>query len=118
LRLRVLQGVGEGRGAMVYDVRHARPFNLRNVVQNQPENVVLNEERVCPRFEHKVLHKGLWRVIVRLKLAENVDKNSSVEHRLAVDGRDKVGDLLEGERLQLLHDLGDALHLLALEREQ
>ena len=53
-----------------------------------------------------------------LKLAENVDKNSSVEHRLAVNGRDEVGDLLEGERLQLLHDLGDALHLLALEREQ
>jgi len=88
------------------------------MVQRQSEDVVLNEPGVVGRTQKEALGKTVWLIFVSLKLAKNVDKNSSVEHRLAVNGRDEVGDLLEGERLQLLHDLGDALHLLALEREQ
>ena len=40
-----------------------------------------------------------------LQLAKNVDEDPAVEHRLAVDGRDEVGNLLEAQPVDLLHDL-------------
>ena len=49
-----------------------------------------------------------------LELPQNVDKDPSVEHRLAVHGSDEVSNLLEGEGLYLLHYLHCSLHLLAL----
>jgi len=84
-------------------------------MENQSKNVVLNEERISSWFEDKVLHERLGRIVVRLKLAKNIDEDSAVEHRLAIDRGDEMGDFLEGQRLQLLHDLHGALHLLTLE---
>ena len=46
---------------------------------------------------------------VHLELPQHIDQDAAVEHGLAVDSSDEVGDLLEGQRLQLLHDLGGAL---------
>jgi len=68
-----------------------------NIVENQPEHVMLDEERVVGRLENKVLHEGLRNVLVRLKLAKNVDEDSAVKHWLAVHRRDQVGNFLEGE---------------------
>ncbi len=56
--------------------------------------------------------------LTNLELPEYVDEYAAVEGGLAVDGGDLAGDLLEGERGHLLHDLGGALHLLTLERHQ
>ena len=53
-----------------------------------------------------------------LELSEDVDEDSAVEGGLAVDRGDEVGDLLEGQRVDLLHDLHRALHLLPLEAHQ
>jgi len=89
-----------------------------NIMENQPEHVMLDEERVVARLENEVLHEGLWNVLVRLKLAKNVDEDPSVKHWLTVHRRDQVGNFLEGKGAQLLHDLGTPLHLLALEGEQ
>jgi len=68
-----------------------------NIVENQPEHIMLDEERVVGRLENKVLHEGLRNVLVRLKLAKNVDEDSAVKHWLAVHRRDQVGNFLEGE---------------------
>jgi len=68
-----------------------------NIVEDEPEHVMLDEERVVARLENEVLHEGLWNVLVRLKLAENVDEDSAVKHWLAVHRRDQVGNFLEGE---------------------
>jgi hypothetical protein len=87
-------------------------------VDDEPEHVVLDEEAVGARLEDKRLGERLWRVVVCLKLSEDVDEYSSVECGLAVDGRDEVGNLLKGQRRDLLHDLGRSLHLLTLERHQ
>ena len=48
---------------------------------------------------------------LHLELPQHVDQDAAVEHGLTVDGRDEVGDLLEGQRLKLLHDLGGALRV-------
>jgi len=87
-------------------------------MEDKPEHVVLDEEGVVGRLENKVLHEGLWNVLVRLKLAKNVDEDSPVKHWLAVHRRDQVGNFLKGKRAQLLHDFGAPLHLLTLEGEQ
>jgi len=86
-----------------------------NVVQDKPEGIVLDVERITAGFQHKVLHKGLWGIVVSLELTEHVDEHAPVEHGLAVHGGHQMGNLLEGEGLDLLHDLGGALHGLALE---
>ena len=36
-----------------------------------PENVVLDEERVSGRFEYKVLHERLGRIVISLKIENN-----------------------------------------------
>ena len=56
--------------------------------------------------------------VAYLKLTEDVDEDAAVKHRLAVDRGDEVGDLLEGEGLDLFHDLDGALHLQTLEGHQ
>lgn len=86
---------------------------LSSVVKNKSEDVMLNVERVSARPQHKVLHEGLGRVVVGLKLSEHIDKDASIEHGVTVYGRDEVLDLLEGEGGNLLHDLHSPLHLLA-----
>jgi len=87
-------------------------------MNGQPKNVVCNEPRGVCRFEDKRLRKAVRWVLIRLKLAKNVDEDSPVKHWLAVHRRDQVGNFLKGKRAQLLHDFGAALHLLTLEGEQ
>jgi len=89
-----------------------------NIMEDKPEHIMLDEEGVVGRLENKVLHEGLWDVLVGLKLAKNVDENSTIKHWLAVNCRDQVGNFLKGKGAQLLHDLGAPLHLLAFEGEQ
>jgi len=36
-----------------------------NIVEDEPEHVMLDEERVVARLENEVLHEGLWNVLVR-----------------------------------------------------
>ena len=36
-----------------------------------PENVVLDEERFSGRFEYKVLHERLGRIVISLKIENN-----------------------------------------------
>ena len=36
--------------------------------KSSPENVVLDEERVSGRFEYKVLHERLGRIVISLEL--------------------------------------------------
>jgi len=36
-----------------------------NIVEDEPEHVMLDEERVVGRLENEVLHEGLWNVLVR-----------------------------------------------------
>jgi len=79
---------------------------------------VLDEKGVGVGFQHEHLGKRLRRVVVSLELTQDVDEYSAVESGLAVDGGDDVGDLLEGQRTDLLHDLASTLHLLTLERHQ
>ena len=50
-----------------------------------------------------------------LELSKHVDQHAAVKHGLAVHRGHQMGNLLEGEGLDLLHDLGGALHGLALE---
>jgi len=87
-------------------------------MEDKPEHIMLDEEGVIGRLENKVLHEGLWDVLVRLKLTKNIDEDPAVKHWLAVNRRDQVGNFLKSERAQLLHDLGTPLHLLAFEGEQ
>jgi len=68
-----------------------------NIMEDKPEHIMLDEEGVVARLENKVLHEGLWDVLVRLKLTKNVDEDSTIKHWLAVDCRDQVGNFLEGE---------------------
>jgi len=89
-----------------------------NVVKNKAEDIMLDEEGVAQRLEHKVLHEGLSGVLVRLELPHHVDQDSPVEHRVAVNGGDIVTNFLECEAVDLLHDLGSALHLLTLEAQK
>lgn len=86
-----------------------------NVVQDQAEHIMLNKEGVGVGLEDKGLSEGLRRVFVRLQLAQDVDHDPAVKGRLAIDGRDDVGNLLKGQRRNLLHDLGRSLHLLSFE---
>jgi len=37
-----------------------------HIVQDKPEGIVLDVERIPAGFQHKVLHKGLWGVVVSL----------------------------------------------------
>jgi len=36
-----------------------------NIVEDEPEHVMLDEERVVARLQNEVLHEGLWNVLVR-----------------------------------------------------
>jgi len=36
-----------------------------NIMEDKPEHVVLDEEGVVGWLENKVLHEGLWNVLVR-----------------------------------------------------
>jgi len=89
-----------------------------NVVQNQSEHVVLNKESVGGRLQNELLCKRLRWILIRLELTQNVDEDAPVKGRLAVNGRDDVGNLLKGQRGNLLHDLGRTLHLLAFKGHQ
>eukprot|EP00091_Calanus_sinicus_P013518 TRINITY_DN29_c0_g2_i14.p1 TRINITY_DN29_c0_g2~~TRINITY_DN29_c0_g2_i14.p1 ORF type:complete len:122 (+),score=10.43 TRINITY_DN29_c0_g2_i14:130-495(+) len=77
-----------------------------DIMKNKSEHIVLDEEGVAHGLEDKVLHEGLGRVIVSLQLAHHVHQDAPIEHRVAVDGGDDVRDALEGEGVDLLHDLG------------
>merc|ERR1719470_362414 len=78
----------------------------------------LDKQGIAHGLEDKVLHEGLGRVVVCLQLAHHVHQDASIEHRVAVNGGDDVRDALEGEGVDLLHDLGSPLHLLALETQK
>ena len=89
-----------------------------NIVKYKSENVVLNEEWIARRLEDKVLHERLWRIVVSLQLAHNVDQDAAIEHRVAVNRGDDVVDSLQGEGVDLFHDLDSALYLLPLKAEK
>lgn len=93
-------------------------YSRGNVVQDQSEHVVLNEESVPAWLQDENLGERLRRVVIRLELTQNVDKDTAIEGRLAVNGRDNVGDLLKRQGGNLLHDLGRTLHLLAFKGHQ
>jgi len=89
-----------------------------DVVDDKPEDVVLDEETVPARLQHEILHEGLGDVLIRLKLAHHIHQNAAVEHGVAVDRGHVVPDGLEPEAIYLLHDFSGALHLLALEGQE
>jgi len=89
-----------------------------DVVEDKPEHVVLDEEGVTHGLQDKILHEGLGLIIISLELAHHIDKDASIKHGMAVDGGDNVGYALEGEGVQLLHNLHSSLHLLTLEAEE
>lgn len=48
--------------------------------------------------------------LTHLKLTQDVDQDAAVKGRLAVDGGDEMGDFLERQRGNLLHDFGGSLN--------
>ena len=78
-------------------------------MDGEPEVVVRDQEAAPARLQDEVLVERLRGIVVRLELPEDVDEDAAVLHGLAVHRRDEVGDLLEGQRRDLLHDLGRAL---------
>ena len=78
----------------------------------------------------KIIHCGGWPTIGRsasrfwtakknyLQLAQNVDEDSPVESWLAVHSRDDMGDLLESQPSDFLHDFHRSLQLCALKCHQ
>ena len=89
-----------------------------DIVENKSEYIVLDEEGIATGLKYKVLHERLGNVVVCLQLAHHVHQDASIEHRVAVDGGDDVRDALEGERVDLLHNLRRPLHLLAFKTQK
>jgi len=89
-----------------------------NIVEDKTEDVVLDEEGVGRRLQHKVLHEGLRRILISLELTHHVDQDAAVKHWVAVDRGHVVSDFLECEAVDLFHDLSSALHLLTLEAQE
>ena len=79
---------------------------LSDIQKNKSEKQ--NDEEQETEMEMKIFNY--------FELSQHVDENASVKGGLAVDRGDEVGYALEGERVDLLHNLGRPLHLLALER--
>jgi len=65
-----------------------------------------DKPRLSIWLQDKCLGEAVSWVFISLKLAKDIYKNPSIEHRLAVNCCDKVSDLLECEAGELLHDLG------------
>jgi len=71
-------------------------FFLHRIMNPKTERVVLTEEGAIRWFEHESLGEGVWGVVVRLQLTNDINEYPSIEHRLAVHGCDQVLDFLEG----------------------
>jgi len=74
-----------------------RVDTLCNVVEDQPEHVMLDEKSSRGvGLQHKQLSERLSGVVIRLELTEDAYENTPVEGRLSVDGGEISLDLLEG----------------------
>merc|ERR1712168_1036957 len=77
-----------------------------------------NEPGITTTLEPKSLTEALRYIFVGLELTQDVDEDAAVEGWLTVHGRNDVGNLLEGQRSDLFHDLGRTLHVLPLKGHQ
>ncbi len=86
-----------------------------DVVDKQTEQLVENEPSAVGEAEVEGLGEGVWRIVVRLQLANHVDHDALLHGDLGVHGGDAAADLLEGQALEFVDDGLLAFDQVALE---